>query len=220
MIDIVKNIQTINNEVGQNCTLVAVTKTKPNSYIEEAYKVEQRHFGENKVQELERKYNELPKDIKWHMIGHLQTNKVKHIAPFVYLIHSVDSLKLAKEINKQASKNNRIINILLQVHVGKEDSKFGLSIKKMKALINEPEFKSLDHIKIVGLMTMATNTTNQETIKFEFDTVNKLYKELKPSLNLKYLSMGMSSDYKLALSCGSNMIRVGSTIFGERNYKK
>ncbi len=218
MTNIQSNIGLIDQEIGSDALLVAVSKTKPNEDILDAYQGGQRHFGENKVQELEQKHLELPKDIKWHMIGHLQTNKVKFIAPFVSLIHSVDSLKLAKEINKQALKNNRTIDVLLQVHVGNEESKFGLSKVKLNELLSNPDFTDLTNIKVTGLMTMATNTESEDLIKKEFKEVHTLYTHLKSQYDLNFLSMGMSSDYKLAIQSGSNMIRVGSTIFGQRNY--
>ena len=218
MTDIQSNIEKIKEQIGSKTLLVAVSKTKPQEDIQEAYDGGQRHFGENKVQELEQKHKDLPKDIKWHMIGHLQTNKVKYIAPFIHLIHSVDSLKLAKEINKQALKHDRIIEILLQIHVGKEESKFGLSLDEFNTLLNNPTFKELENIKVVGLMTMATNTESESLIKKEFQEVFSIYSELKDKNKLKHLSMGMSSDYTIAIESGSNMIRVGSTIFGKRNY--
>lgn len=217
MTDIQSHLKLVEQEIGDNVKLVAVSKTKPQEDLIEAYNVGQRHFGENKVQELEKKYQDLPKDIKWHMIGHLQTNKVKYIAPFISLIHSVDSLKLANEINKQAKKNNRVIDILLQVHVGKESSKFGLSKQALSELLSDEKFKLLNHINFIGLMTMATNTHDKQLINDEFEEVNSIFNTLKEENQLKYLSMGMSSDYKQALECGSNMIRVGSTIFGQRN---
>ena len=179
---------------------------------------------ENKVQELTRKHEELPKDIRWHMIGHLQRNKVKYIAPFVHLIHAVDSLRLLVEINKQAEKNERVINCLLQVYIAKEESKFGLDEKELEELLNSDQFAELNNIKVVGLMGMATNTDNEEVVRKEFKSLKALFEELKNKYNsdkneLKELSMGMTGDYKIALEEGSTMIRVGSAIFGSRNYQ-
>tara|TARA_B100000809_G_scaffold84190_1_gene82570 strand:+ start:7101 stop:7754 length:654 start_codon:yes stop_codon:yes gene_type:complete len=214
---IVENINKINNEISETATLVAVSKTKPNESIHEAYDFGQRIFGENKVQELVQKYEELPKDIEWHLIGHLQTNKVKFIAPFISLIHAVDSFKLLKEINKQAIKNNRIINCLLQVKIAEEESKFGLTKNEVEDIINSEEIKEFKGINIAGLMGMATNSSDKDQVKEEFNSLNNFFTQLKtqhPTLNI--LSMGMSGDYKIAIEQGSNMIRVGSTIFGGR----
>jgi len=201
-----------------NAQLVAVSKTKPVEAILEAYNAGQRIFGENKVQEMVEKYEALPKDIQWHLIGHLQTNKVKYIAPFVSLIQSVDSFKLLQEINKEASKNNRVIECLLQIHIAKEETKFGLSFDEAKEIIFSPETKALKNIKIVGLMGMATNTDNQEQIREEFRTLHKFFLNSQFSTINSQLSMGMSSDYKIAIEEGSNLVRIGSAIFGERNY--
>jgi PLP dependent protein len=217
--NIASNIEKIKNEISETATLVAVSKTKPNEAIQEAYDSGQRIFGENKVQELAQKYEDLPKNIEWHLIGHLQTNKVKHIAPFVSLIHAVDSMKLLKEINKQALKNGRTINCLLQVKIAEEESKFGLNTTDAEALINSKEIQEFKGIRIVGLMGMSTNTSDENQVIREFRSLNTFFKQLNtqhPKLTI--LSMGMSGDYKLALKEGSNMIRVGSTIFGERNY--
>jgi len=216
---IANNIKEIKSEIPGTATLVAVSKTKPNEAIQEAYDSGQRIFGENKVQELAQKYEDLPKDIEWHLIGHLQTNKVKFIAPFVSLIHAVDSFKLLKEINKQALKNARVINCLLQIKIAKEESKFGLSQADAKALINSKEVQELKGIKIIGLMGMSTNTSNENQVKQEFSTLHQFYKKFS-ILNSQFsiLSMGMSGDYKIALQQGSTMIRVGSTIFGSRSY--
>jgi pyridoxal phosphate enzyme (YggS family) len=205
--------------------LIAVSKTKPNSDILEAYAAGQRIFGENHVQELVKKYEELPKDIEWHLIGHLQTNKVKYIAPFVSLIHGVDSLKLLIEVNKQALKNNRIIDCLLQIYIADEESKFGLDFAEAVELLRSDEFKELKNIRIKGLMGIATNTENIKKIAEEFYELRTLFKGIKTSFfrNNDYfteLSMGMSSDYKIAIEQGSTMVRLGSTIFGERNYTK
>lgn len=205
--------------------LIAVSKTKPNSDILEAYAAGQRIFGENQVQELVKKYEELPKDIEWHLIGHLQTNKVKYIAPFVSLIHGVDSLKLLIEINKQALKNNRIIDCLLQIYIADEESKFGLDFAEAVELLRSDEFNELKNIRIRGLMGIATNTENTKKIAEEFYELRTLFKGIKTSFfrhddYFTELSMGMSSDYKIAIEQGSTMVRLGSTIFGERNYKK
>lgn len=209
-------------EVGPEVTLVAVSKTKPNEDILAAYAAGQRIFGENKAQEMTTKYEALPKDIEWHMIGHLQRNKVKYIAPYVSLIHSVDSLRLLKEINKEAQKNNRTIPCLLQVYIAKEESKFGLDETEVVELLDN-HLPELPNIKIVGLMGMATNTDNEATIKNEFISLNVFFNRLKQThfsndQGFQVLSMGMSGDYSLAISCGSNMVRIGSAIFGSRNY--
>ena len=210
----------IKSELPSHVTLVAVSKTKPNELINQAYLAGQIDFGENYVQELIDKHQELPKDIRWHFIGHLQTNKVKLIAPFVNLIHGVDSLKLLEEINKQAQKNNRIINCLLQIYIAQEDSKFGLSFEECKELLQSNSYLNLKNICVVGFMAMASNTDNNEQIKKEFLSLKKFHESMVTiQLPLNILSFGMSSDYQLAIECGSNMIRIGSSIFGERNYK-
>lgn len=205
----------------ENVTLVAVSKTKPLSDIMQAYNAGQRIFGENRVQEMCDKQPQMPDDIRWHLIGHLQTNKVKYIAPFVELIHGVDSLRLLKEINKQAKRNNRIINCLLQVFIAEEQTKFGLNEEEFTEIINSAEFKQLENIKVTGLMGMATFTENNEQIRKEFTYLKAVfdkYKQLKTqNLELKTLSMGMSGDYQIAVECGSTMIRIGSSIFGNRN---
>jgi pyridoxal phosphate enzyme (YggS family) len=202
-------------------TLVAVSKTKPVEDILSIYQCGQKVFGENKVQELCSKFESMPKDIEWHLIGHLQTNKVKYIAPFVSLIHAVDSLKLLQEINKQAQKHNRVINCLLQIYIAKEESKFGLDFDEAISILHSQEFVALEHINIVGLMGMATNTDDQSIVKKEFTHLEKFYQELKKDntiahCNFSILSMGMSNDYALAIECGSNMVRIGSSIFGNR----
>ena len=205
------------NELPIEVQLVAVSKTKSNIDILESYKAGQRIFGENKVQEMTRKHEVLPKDIQWHMIGHVQSNKVKYMAPFVALIHGVDSLKLLKEINKQALKNNRVINCLLQVHIAKESTKFGLS--NMECIEALTAAETLKNITIKGLMGMATFTDDHSQVEQEFDGLKQLYDQLaKKYSEFEILSMGMSGDYQIAISKGSNMIRVGSKIFGERNY--
>jgi pyridoxal phosphate enzyme (YggS family) len=214
------NIIKIKSELPSHVTLVAVSKTKPIELINQAYLAGQIDFGENYVQELVDKYHELPKDIRWHFIGHLQTNKVKLIAPFVNLIHGVDSLKLLEEINKQAQKNNRIINCLLQIYIAQEDSKFGLSFDECQELLQSNSYLNLKNISVVGFMAMASNTEDNEQIKKEFLSLKKFHESMVSiQLPLNILSFGMSSDYQLAISCGSNMIRIGSSIFGERNYK-
>ena len=219
---IAKNLINIKSKLPKQVSLVAVSKTKPITDIKEAYETGQRIFGENKIQELAEKYEHLPKDIKWHMIGHVQTNKVKYIAEFVDLIHGVDSFKLLKEINRQALKHNRIINCLLQIKIAKEESKFGISKEDASTLLHSEEFEALNNIKVVGLMGMATFTNDQSQVENEFSTLKSTFDELKSyktkSIDLKVLSMGMSGDYELAIQCGSNMIRVGSSIFGARNY--
>ena len=220
------NIEKINQQIPDHVKLIAVSKTKPVELIRQAYDSGQRAFGENKVQELVIKYDALPKDIEWHLIGHLQTNKVKYIAPFVHLIHAVDSIKLLETIHKEGVKNNRIINCLLQIYIAKEDTKFGLDQTELLSLLNYAHEKNLTQVNICGLMGMATFTNNMEQIAKEFTTLNQLFNHLKSNINLypaldakhfNTLSMGMSNDYKLAINCGSNMIRVGSVIFGERN---
>lgn len=213
------NIQKILNQ--KEVSLVAVSKTKPISLIEEVYNLNIRDFGENKVQELCTKYEALPKDIHWHMIGHLQKNKVKYIAEFVHLIHSVDSLKLLKEINKQALKHERLIDCLLQIHVAKEESKFGLTATELLDLLDADEFEDLKNIRIRGLMSMATFTQDQSQIKAEFkktkdlfDSIQTTFFKQEPSFDT--LSMGMSGDFELAIEEGSNMVRLGSILFGKR----
>ncbi len=216
---ICQNITKINDEIGDSVRLIAVSKTKPNEDILEAYHCGQRDFGENKVQELVGKYEALPKNIHWHLIGHLQRNKVKYIASFVHLIHSVDNIKLLKEINKQAIKNNRIIPVLLQVKIAKEDTKFGMHFDETKNLLFSDELQKLQNVKIVGLMGMATNTTDKTVVAQEFSALKSFFDKLKTQFpDFKYLSMGMSGDYQIAIENGSNMVRVGSSIFGKRNY--
>ena len=215
--EIGKNISSLLEKLPATVELVAVSKTKSNEEILEAYNAGQRKFGENKIQEMTRKYEILPKDIRWHMIGHVQSNKVKYMAPYVSLIHGVDSLKLLKEINKQAQKNNRIIDCLLQIHIAKEESKYGLSVQESQQAIKIA--KELPHLRIKGLMGMATFTEDQKQIEREFDGLKSLYDKYKEQkIPLKVLSMGMSGDFQIAIEQGSNMIRVGSKIFGPRNY--
>jgi hypothetical protein len=219
-----ENLKKFNKELPNNVTLIAVSKTKPVSDLMEAYNAGQRAFGENKIQEMEAKWQEMPKDIEWHMIGHVQRNKVKYMAPFVNLIHAVDSLKLLKEINKEAEKNDRTINCLLQIKIAEEDSKFGMDEADAAKLLSSEELKKLQNVKIVGLMGMATFTDDEKQISEEFQKLKKIYDQFRiQSRNfgteLKILSMGMSGDYKIAIENGSNMVRVGSAIFGERNYQ-
>ncbi|GAF02334.1 YggS family pyridoxal phosphate-dependent enzyme [Saccharicrinis fermentans] len=220
---IAENLNNIKSSLPDSVTLVAVSKTKPNSDIMEAYDAGQRIFGENKVQDLTKKYEELPKDIQWHFIGHLQSNKVKYIAPFVSLLHGVDSLKLLSTINKEAQKNNRIIKCLLQFHIAEEDSKFGFSINEVDALIEDNTIEKFEHIEICGVMGMATNTDNNEQVAREFSMLTNIFDQLQKKYfnchpNFKEISMGMSGDYKIAIQQGSTMVRIGSSIFGQRNY--
>lgn len=220
-----ENLLSIKNTfVNPDCLLVAVSKTHPAVAIREAYDLGVRDFGENKVQELTDKQAQLPEDIRWHFIGHLQTNKVKFIAPFIYLIHGVDSLKLLTEINKQAEKSGRIINCLLQVYIAKEESKFGLDEKELMDLVQSEAVKALENVKIVGLMGMATYTDNEEVIRQEFRNLKSIFdtlkiQELPANFNLKEISMGMSGDYIIAQEEGSTMVRIGTSIFGQREYK-
>ncbi len=221
---IVANLTRLKAELDPiDVRLIAVSKTKPIEALKEAYDFGQRIFGENQVQELVQKAEALPKDIEWHLVGHLQSNKVKYIAPFISLIHSVDSLKLLEEINKQALKNNRVIDCLLQIYIADEDTKYGLDFAEAIELLRSDTFESLKNIRIVGLMGIATYTDNQKKIAEEFYELRTLFKGLKESFfkesaYFKELSMGMSADYTLAIEQGSTMIRLGSTIFGERIY--
>jgi len=217
-VSIKNNLLKILDDLPKDISLVAVSKTKTNSEIMEAYEAGQRIFGENKIQELVPKWNELPKDIEWHMVGHMQSNKVKYIGEFVSLIHSVDSLKLLKEINKQGLKNNRKINCLLQIHIAQEQTKFGLNEAELFELIDSEEFGNLKNVTIKGLMGMATFTDDKEQIRKEFAYLNSIYLKLKNKMQeVNVLSMGMSGDYKIAIEQGSTMIRIGSSIFGVRN---
>ena len=217
---ITQKLLQIKATLPENVTLVAVSKTKPIPDLMEAYEAGQRIFGENKIQEMTDKWETMPKDIEWHMIGHVQTNKVKFMAEYVNLIHGVDSLKLLEEINKQAEKHNRIIDCLLQIHIAEEETKFGLDEKELNELLASTEFKILQNIRIVGLMGMATFTENQNQIKKEFIHLKSIFDDYKSlsivNCQLSILSMGMSGDYKLAIECGSTMVRIGSSIFGER----
>ena len=218
---IAEQITFYNNQLPEQVKLVAVSKTKPVEDLMEAYNAGQRIFGENKIQEMAEKWEQMPKDIEWHMIGHVQTNKVKYMAPFVNLIHAVDSLKLLKEINKQGKKNERIISCLLQIKIALEDSKFGLAQEDAKTILTSEIFKELTHVKVVGLMGMATFTDDESQITTEFKTLKNCFDVFqKEHTNIKELSMGMSSDYQLAIKEGSTMVRIGSAIFGARNYNK
>ena len=214
------NLTKIKASLPSHVTLVAVSKTKPVADLMEAYEAGHRIFGENKIQEMVDKWEQMPKDIEWHMIGHVQTNKVKYMAPFVTLIHGVDSLKLLEEINKQAQKNNRIIDCLLQIYIAEEESKFGLDEVELHSLLNSTSFNQMNNIRIVGLMGMATFTDNQNQIKKEFTHLKSIFdtlQKLKPkNCHLNTISMGMSGDYPLAIACGSTMVRIGSSIFGGR----
>jgi pyridoxal phosphate enzyme (YggS family) len=215
-----ENLLEIESSLPENVTLVAVSKTKPVADLLEAYNAGQRIFGENKIQEMTEKWEQMPKDIQWQMIGHIQTNKVKFMAPYVSLIHGVDSLKLLEEINKQALKNNRIIDCLLQIYIAEEETKFGLNEEELKELLASESFKNLINIRIVGLMGMATFTENQSQIKKEFEHLKSIfdnYQQLNSkNCQMNTLSMGMSGDYQLAIACGSTMVRIGSSIFGGR----
>ena len=215
---IAENLHAIKNSLPENVTLVAVSKTKPVAALMEAYNAGQRIFGENKIQELTAKSEEMPNDVEWHMIGHVQTNKVKFMASFVSLIHGVDSLKLLQEIDKQAKKHDRIIDCLLQIHIAEEQTKFGLDESELCELLGSEVYSKLKNIKVIGLMGMATFTDNQDQLKKEFSSLKTLFDSIaakNPSMTV--LSMGMSGDYELAVKCGSTMVRIGSSIFGERN---
>jgi hypothetical protein len=215
-----QNLLQIKSSLPEQVTLVAVSKTKPISDLMEAYEAGQRIFGENKIQEMTEKWESMPKDIQWHMIGHVQTNKVKFMAPFVSLIHGVDSLKLLEEINKQALKNNRVIDCLLQIHIAEEETKFGLDKEELLTLLDSKSLSEMKNIRIVGLMGMATFTDDQNQIKKEFTYLKSIFDKMKSLQTenhvLKTISMGMSGDYQLAIECGSTMVRIGSSIFGGR----
>jgi len=216
-IDIEGNIKKFKSEIPDDVALVAVSKTKPNEDLLEAYHAGQRIFGENKIQEMTDKWEALPKDIEWHMIGHVQTNKVKYMAPYVSLIHAVDKLKLLKEVNKRAKQNDREIRCLLQLKIAEEDSKFGMSKEDLTHLLLDEGVSKFEHVKIVGLMGMATFTDDEDQIEREFAYLKETFDELKQEhKQLQILSMGMSGDYKLGIKHGSTMIRIGSAIFGER----
>ncbi len=219
MTNIAENINSIKQRLPENVTLVAVSKTKPVEDIRTAYDAGQRIFGENKIQEMTSKYERLPKDIEWHMIGHVQTNKVKYMAPYVSLIHAVHKMKLLKEINKRAKKENRIIRCLLQLKIAKEDSKYGMNIETLNNILTSEEYAQMEHVKIVGLMGMATNTESKRQIKTEFEFLKKNFDSFaKTHPELTVLSMGMSGDYPIAVTCGTTMVRIGSKIFGKRKH--
>jgi len=217
-----KNLNNLISALPEYVTLVAVSKTKPVGDILEAYTTGQRIFGENKVQEMVEKQSGLPEDIQWHMIGHLQRNKVKYMAGFVSLIHGVDNFKLLKEVNKQAIKHSRTIDCLFQIKIAEEDSKFGMTVEDLNSIINSDEFSELKNINIVGVMGMATFTDNKDQIQKEFIHLKSVFDSISSkklfNFNPEIVSMGMSGDYQLAIECGSNMVRIGSNIFGARNY--
>lgn len=221
---VAENIEQIKANLPEYVQLVAVSKTKPAHLLMEAYRHGQRAFGENKVQEMVQKYEELPKDIEWHFIGHMQTNKVKYIVPFVRLIHGIDSFKLLQTIDKEAKKCGRIIPCLLQFHIAEEDSKFGFSMPEVTDMLRSAEFARLTHVKISGVMGMATFTNDENQIRKEFACLKSYFEKLKTDFfpesdDFKEISMGMSGDYLIAVAEGSTMVRIGSTIFGERNYQ-
>ena len=223
MSHIQEEIKRINAELPSTVRLVAVSKFHPVEALQEAYEAGQRVFGESKVQEMTQKYEALPKDIEWHFIGHLQTNKIKYMAPFVSLIHGVDSYKLLAEINKQAIKAGRVIPCLLQIHIAKEETKFGFSLDECTEMLEQGSWKTLENVRIAGVMGMATNTDDETEIADEFETLARFFHEIKDkyfkdSATFKEISMGMSDDYPLAIEKGSTLIRVGSKIFGERHY--
>ena len=214
-----KNIHRIISKIPKNVKLVAISKTKSVEEIMMAYESGQRVFGENKIQEMTGKFEYLPKDIKWHMVGHVQSNKIKYMAPYVDLIHGIDSLKSIKILNKEGVRNNRILNCLLQMKISKEESKFGLNETLFKEIIFSNEYRDMKNVKIKGLMAMASNTNENSIIKSEFIYAKKIFNEINSiDKSFNILSMGMSNDYQIAIECGSNMIRLGSLIFGERNY--
>lgn len=220
---IADNLKQVLAELPQGVRLVAVSKFHPNEAIEEAYQAGQRIFGESKVQEMTAKYESLPQDIEWHFIGHLQSNKIKYMIPYVAMIHGIDSYRLLAEVNRQAAKTGRTVNCLLQIHVAQEETKFGFAPDECKDMLSAEEWKNLTHVRICGLMGMASNTDNVERIKQEFGLLNRLFKEIKTiwfadSDAFRELSMGMSHDYHEAIAAGSTLVRVGSKIFGERNY--
>jgi pyridoxal phosphate enzyme (YggS family) len=216
MSTIAQNLTDLNKDLPAHVQLVAVSKTKPSEALMEAYQAGQRDFGENKVQEMQEKWNRLPGDIRWHMIGHLQRNKVKYLAPFVHLIHAVDSFRLLKEINKQGAINNRVINCLLQIKIAREDSKFGLSADEAGILLEDGKLRQLKNVSIKGLMGMATFTDDQAQLREEFSFLSELYDSWKEKYGFSILSMGMSGDFELAIEHGSNMVLIGSAIFGDR----
>lgn len=218
---VAENLTALRNELPGHVTVVAVSKTKPVEMIMEAYRAGHRDFGENRAQELIGKQEKLPNDIRWHMVGHLQRNKVKYLAPFVHMIHGVDSLKLLKEINKEGIKNDRVLGVLLQAHIAREETKFGFSEEELQALVHSESFGGMDHVRIRGMMGMATFTEDMEQVRREFRYLKSLFDRLKGSVfaereEFDQLSMGMSGDYGVALEEGSTMVRIGSLIFGAR----
>lgn len=223
--EIKANLETVKKTFKNSaCLLVAVSKTKPLEDLKEAYEAGIRDFGENKVQELQDKQPQMPEDVRWHMIGHLQRNKVKYIAPYVHLIHGVDSFKLLKEIDKQGAKVNRQIPVLLQIHIAEEESKFGFDRAELEEMLNNPEFQAMENVEVRGLMGMATFTENQDQVRKEFRGLKSQFEELKSQslpdfMKMEELSMGMSGDYLIAQEEGCTMVRIGSAIFGSRNYQ-
>ncbi len=217
--DISENIKKYKDELPENVKLVAISKTKPNEDLMEAYRAGQRILGENKIQEMTDKWEALPQDIEWHMVGHVQRNKVKYMAPFVSLIHAVDSLKLLKEINKRAKQNDRTINCLLQIKIAEEDSKFGISAEEAKDILESEAYKKMENVRVIGLMGMATFTDDEEQVRSEFKYLKSVFDKFRDQHpDLTELSMGMSGDYQIAVECGSTMVRIGSSIFGARKY--
>ncbi len=222
-IDIAQNLKSVQENIPSDVRLVAISKFHPASYIQEAYKCGQRLFGESREQELAQKAKILPHDVLWHFIGHLQTNKVKYIAPYIEMIESVDSLKLLKEIDKQAQANDRKIKVLLELHIAQEEAKYGFSITDCRKMLDEGEWKCLKHVEICGLMTMATNTDDAKQIHSEFTAAYEFFKEVKEKYflnndNFRERSWGMSHDYKIAIACNATMVRIGTSIFGPRIY--
>ena len=222
-VDVAGNLREVRGHLPESVKLIAISKFHPKEYIEAAYAEGQRVFGESREQELKGKAEALPKDIKWHFIGHLQTNKVKYIAPYIAMIEAVDSLKLLQEIEKQAAKHNRTIKVLLELHIAKEESKYGLTLEACRKLLEEGEWRKLKHVQICGLMMMASNVDDEEQIAREFDTAKNFFHEMKEQYFLddpefKERSWGMSHDYRIAINHGSTMVRVGTTIFGPRLY--
>ena len=222
-VDVAKNLHEVLGNLPKDVRLVAISKYHPNEYIEAAYAEGQRVFGESHEQELSKKMATLPKDIKWHFIGHLQTNKVKYIAPYITMIEAVDSLKLLKEINKQAAKHNRVINVLLELHIAQEVTKYGFTLDACRELLEDGEWREMNNVRICGLMMMASFTDNEEQIRKEFMTAADFFDEIKNRYfaaddSFCERSWGMSDDYKIAVQCRSTMVRVGTTIFGERVY--
>lgn len=217
--DISENIKKYRSELPDHVKLVAISKTKPKEDLMQAYRAGQRIFGENKIQEMTEKWEQLPEDIEWHMVGHVQRNKVKYMAPYVSLIHAVDSLKLLKEINKRARQNERTIKCLLQIKIAEEDSKFGISAEEAKEILKSEAYEKMEYVKVIGLMGMATFTDDEDQVRSEFKYLKSVFDQLRGKFpELTELSMGMSGDYQIAVECGSTMVRIGSSIFGARNY--